>query len=684
MTTSPLTRVLMLGWAGVIMALFYWIHKPITPDRTEALGGAVLDIFLLGLLLSLAGGLGLRVGRPALVDLSRAERSAAAALLGLGALSVGVLAVGVVSLHPLLMWACLLGGLVLLARDVRAWWGEVLACWRGFDASEPWAGLLRAFGGLVLGMALLMALAPETGFDALTYHLVGPAHWVAEGRIVALSGNHFFGFPGLMTTLYTAKFALLGGAVGSAAMLHWAVGGALVALCGGYAARRFGAWAGLLAGTFILMVPSIWVLLGWAYVDLATAAYGMLAFIALDQWRASRGLAVLVLAGAAVGLAMSAKYNALLLGIAGGLYVLAHARRGVLRPGLIYVGVASLVLAPWLLRNLAFFDNPVYPFGPEAYEWDALKSTWYTGAEEAPLRRFPALVLPIFITPTLIGVISGDIFNNTLSPVFLMFIPFLALTWRHLPADWRPALRNLLWLVLLMHLFWLITSGLSRFGAQGRFMYPMLGWVAVLAAASLEGLRHWPTKPLDIAWMMRALLGVMLVFTLLDYTTGMRPDPDTQTLQASTRQNHFLASRAVEVVTGTLSEQGFLEHSLGTHYGTMQRLNDLTDGAHILFLWETRSFYCDEPRLTCQEDTILYRWWHERRTQGDGSPEALIAAWDAAGVTHVLVWETGREFEFENNPLFTEQDITAWEALAERLALVEALYDDDYRLYRLP
>ncbi|MFP4321125.1 MAG: glycosyltransferase family 39 protein [Anaerolineales bacterium] len=684
-----LARGLSLLWVTLILLLFYWIHKPLTPTRAAIVGGALLDVLLVGLMLSVGGGIGWRLMGGALARLSRIEGAALACALGLGVLSVAWLAVGVVWLHPISAWAVLLILLGLTFRQIIAWWRLLWDAARAFDPTVIWARGLRAFIILVLGMGLVMALAPPTAFDALTYHLVGPDLWLAEGRITALPGNHFFGFPGLVNTLYAGKLALGDGRLVGVSVVHWAFGLLLILLTGGYAARRFGAWAGLLAGAFLLTVPSLWLTLGWAYVDLAVAAYAMLAFIALDTWREHDSDIWLIIGACGAGLAMSAKYNALLMAVALGLYIVAYNRgrraATILRAGALYVAVASLVLAPWLLRNLAFFENPVYPFGPETYDWDALKNTWYTGAERAPLRELPALILPIFITPTIAGVEGSGIFNATLSPVFLMLIPLLALSWRHLHPEWRGPLTGLLGLVGVLHLFWLVTAGLSVYGAQTRFMFPLLGWVAVLAAASLEGLRSLSPKPLDIAWMMRAFVLLVFAFTIMDYLGGTRPLPDTPGLQGSTQTNHFLAGRTLEAVVGTIDEETYLNHTLGTHYATMQYLNgELPEGARVLFLWETRSLYCDETRITCIEDTVLYRWWHARRVHGDGSAEDILAAWQTEGITHVLVWETGREFEFDRNPSFTAQDMATWDALSARLVLQDELFDATYRLYTLP
>ena len=290
-----------------------------------------------------------------------------------------------------------------------------------------------------------------------------------------------------MNALYAGQMALVFGRLTGAAVLHWTVGGLFLMAVYGYAARRFSAWIGLLAVAIILTVTSLWLQMSWEYVDLMTTAYGMLTFIALDQWRRmdTGPMRWIILAGVFVGLAMSAKYNAVMLGVVAGVFILVYGRREAIPAGLVFAGVAALVLAPWLLRNLAFYDNPVYPFGPLAGEWDDLSREWYTKIDHAPLRDAPAFVAPIFLTPTFLGIEGAEIFSATIGPLFLLLIPMLLITWKSIDAEWRRTVIGMLVMILPFHVLWLFMAYISVFGAQIRFVFPMFGWLAIMAAVAL-------------------------------------------------------------------------------------------------------------------------------------------------------------------------------------------------------
>ena len=117
---------------------------------------------------------------------------------------------------------------------------------------------------------------------------------------------------------------------------------------------------------------------------------------------------------------------------------------------------------------------------------------------------------------------------------------------------------------------------------------------------------------------------LVFVFTLIDHFSGTRPEEDDDGLRGTTLVSHFVETRAVEYLIGAIDEDEYLGHRLGQYSVAMNRLNELPDDSHILFVWETRSLYCDERRITCDEDAVLMRWWRDRRRFGDGSAEDIL------------------------------------------------------------
>ncbi len=697
----PYTLGAAVLWMVLVLLVYYWIHKPLpvgdflgetefglpTAAIFTNLGGALLDTLVVMVMVAVSGGLGRRVmalivGRES--ELAQRGRFAMEALLGLGILGNLILVVGLVWLHAVSV-GLLLAGLAIVTRQaIRNWLADLRAVLRDVQTiKNRWNRWLMIFIVFNLMLAFIMALAPPTQFDSLTYHLVGPQHWLREGRFVSLQGSHFFGFPQLINTLFAGHVALTFGRLTGAALLHWAIGVLTLIAVGSYGMRRFSARVGLLAVTILLTATSIWLQFTWPYVDLAAMGFGFAAYVALENWRMQQhSQRWLILGAVFVGLAMSVKYPLVVLGIAAGVYILVFSqRKQIIRNGLILVGVATIILVPWLLRNLVFYDNPVYPYGPATAEWDELMREWYTSSEGALLKQLPALWITMPVSSTFVGIDGAGGFAATIGPLFLLLIPMLLITWRWLDEAWRHHLKGMLPFIGVFAAVWMVASALTIYGAQTRLWYAMFPLLALWAAVGFDSLRLLPKKPLDFSFVLSAMVGMVLAFTAFDHVRGTRPESGT--LEGTTLVSHFLESGAHNYLLGAWDEDDYLDMWLGWYIVTMRQINELPEDSRVLFLWETRSLYCNEADVTCLEDWVLLRWWHARRTIGDGSAEAIIDHWRQQGVTHVLVREEGRDFEFENNDFLTDEDKAEWSRVPDLLAELWR-GSDSYTLYTVP
>jgi hypothetical protein len=123
-------------------------------------------------------------------------------------------------------------------------------------------------------------------------------------------------------------------------------------------------------------------------------------------------------------------------------------------------------------------------------------------------------------------------------------------------------------------------------------------------------------------------LGLVLALTVIDMgllTLGIRPWP---------------------YLVGLETRDAYLTRRLGAYYETMQQIDQvLPPEATIVFLWEPRTYYCQRD---CRPDSILDTFPH--LVDRYGSAEAIVRAWQQAGVTHVLIHRSGLEFVVNESP----------------------------------
>ncbi len=680
-----------LVWLVIVILLYYYVHRPITPAFMSAFGGALVDSASTLLFVIIAGGVG-RTIRHRIFDLSALsipEQIAIDALGGFGILALFILIIGAVNLSMISIALLLLVIGIVTYRHIWSWIQDIQQWIHSWHFDTTWKRGLALFIGINLALGWLMALLPPTAFDTLTYHLVGPKLWVAEGRFVHLPHNHFFAFPALLHTLYSGQMALLLGRITAAATLQLAI--TLLGLCGlvGYASRRFSRNAGMFCTAVFLSGTSFWLLLSWAYVDLVVMAFAAISFIAIDEWRANRyeNMQWLTLAAIFVGFTLSNKYNAFAWAIIMGLYILNYRWRtgwkASIKDSFLYAVIVIIVLSPWLMRNIMMYSNPIYPFGPPTGEWDELSNQFYFPDNREFLEERWWFIAFMPLTATFLGVGGTGLFDLTIGPLYLMLCPLLLWTWQSFEPEARTRIKSISFLIAWGFIFWTFTALRSHYGLQTRLVSYLFPPLIVMAAVAFEQLKVLPPKPLNVAFVIRALVAFVLVLTLINHFVGRRQREGVNFIENTTTQSHFIDQRGLEYLAGILNQREFLEHRLGWYSKAIDAVNALPDGSHILFLWETRSLYCDEPRLYCEEDTILMRWWHDRRDIGDGTAQAILDSWQQRGITHILVWETGRDYEFRNTRLFTEGDKTEWEKIPPLLEIAWQA-ENIYTLYALP
>lgn len=278
------------------------------------------------------------------------------------------------------------------------------------------SGWVMLGAGLVYLIAVPYALTPSIQSDELRYHLAAPATWLALGRIEYLPNQAFSNFPFLVEMLFMIALALQGAE--GAHMVHLAFlesCAVLIALLAWLLIRETtprgpriddGPGPGTrtlagLAGVAFAAIPTATILACWSFVDIATCAYFLAMAYVGGLMLVSRRPPPAWMMGVMAGGAMGTKYSMIPLCIAVALCFmpLLAAARGVasLRSFMPALGLALVLVAPWLVRNALWTGNPVYPlaysvFGGE--DWSAQNADFY--AAKAAEKGFSATATPVF------------------------------------------------------------------------------------------------------------------------------------------------------------------------------------------------------------------------------------------------------------------------------------------------
>jgi len=254
-----------------------------------------------------------------------------------GAAALSVIVFGLCAVHLAYPLVFLLSGAGILACSrLSGGWPPV--------AIKPRLPLLAFLPFLAL--YFFHAMAPEASPDGSAYHLGLVARYLDAHGFVRITDNFYAAFPGAIEMLFLHAFAF--GQHSAAALVHLAF---LIALT--WQLYRY-SWP---AALLVFASPVVGIDAASAYNDVALASIGFTLFHLLDKHAAESGklpYAIGMLAGFAVATKLTA-FLAIPWAIG---WIALRSRRCVV----IAAACAAVVLAPWLIKNWLWLQNPVAPF----------------------------------------------------------------------------------------------------------------------------------------------------------------------------------------------------------------------------------------------------------------------------------------------------------------------------------
>jgi len=350
-------------------AVFSWGYF----DRFP-LPGFLVKIYLMmlaSLVAASAWGLGsLLISRSLLTLLSIEEALVITTVTGFGVLSLSMFVMGAFNL-----WTRL-GAIILIGIGLFAAWPRWKAA-KLFSTPGDWdrtkidkVPLFLIMIGV--GLSALITFSPVTYYDSLVYHFKLPQIYIQSGHWIGETELIYSTFPQMMEMIWTLGMLLAGDVMAN--LLGWIIAmlgvGAVYSFGKRFLGRKTAGWSAAL----LLTMPAYLLLSSGGYIDVGLTVYAFLSFYLLCLWASlsprdplkTQFTRLLSLSGFLAGCAISSKYTGAIPWGIGALFILWQTSSLKLNKMMacqaIYSGSALLVFSPWLLKNLYYVGNPIFPF----------------------------------------------------------------------------------------------------------------------------------------------------------------------------------------------------------------------------------------------------------------------------------------------------------------------------------
>ncbi len=321
------------------------------------------------------------------------------------------------------------------------------------------------------------AMAPEMSPDGITYHLGLVSHYYQWHGFRQITTSMYANLSQGMEMLFLFAFAF--GRHSAAALVHWSFLMALPLLMVRYARRFELGAAGIVGGLLVFLSPIAGVDGSSAYNDVGVACVLFGLFYLLQLANPDRALLVAV--GLLAGFSYALKYTA---GLAIP-YALAQTRR----KALIVLVFATAMVAPWLIKNVIYAQNPVAPFFNAWFPNPYMKVD-FEQEYARDMRHFNDVAysqIPLELT------VRGQLLGGLLGPVFLL-LPLSLLALRYSAGRQTLAAAVLFSLPYAANIgtrflipslpFWALALGLAFRNSQS----------AALALVLAHALASWPAS----------------------------------------------------------------------------------------------------------------------------------------------------------------------------------------------
>lgn len=539
---------------------------------------------------------------------------------------------------PIRHWLLLIFAIFLVLVVLK----ETKNFFKFFDPSKLNNLNIRNIGivDLVLGASipilllppLLEVFTPPYSWDALVYHLTVPRIYLEHQGFGYIPLNVYSNMPMNIDMLYLICLRFFDDVI--AKMLHCALGLLLGLGMINFSRHYLRSWRPGAGATIILLTnPMVNYEYGVAFIDVGMAFFMFIAFYsALKSMTSHESRARvdwLILSGLFCGFLTGAKYT----GIFSAFAILAvllsgviwkrklqssyNTKTWVIAVVIIFWCVASL-LSPWLIKNVVFTGNPLYPmfyslFGGK--DWSIYMSRQLIDWQHSIGQG--RTIIDYFLLPIRIFTISKYDYKHFAGPMCPAILVAFGVSLLVCPREHRR------W-------FWLLIVGFIGFfipwslGAQQvRFLIPAIPLLALASALFIAGAKK-------TTWQKNLILSVLVIILIFGIYYNF----------PQFRMN----LKNLPMIFGKETRGEFLSSRVRS-FRCFKYLEQVTDkNDTIVFLYENKGYYLRRPFLA---DGMYETSFFIDRAVTLGSTDRFAQWLRSAGIDYILVNE------------FTRKDIVA-------------------------
>jgi hypothetical protein len=502
---------------------------------------------------------------------------------------------------------------------------------RSTDGEVRFEAFLVGLVAVLIIAVVILCCVPPVSKDALVHHLAVPKLYLRHGGMYEIPFMPFSYYPMNLDLLYLIPLSLGNDIVPK--YIHFAFAMLTAYLIFSYLKRRASKNYALLGVLFFLSIPIIVKLSITVYVDLGLIFFSTASLLLLLKWiEVGFRLKWLVVSALFCGLAAGTKYNGLITVYLLTLFVpfvfsrYSHRTKpsffSAAGYGMLFVSVALLVFAPWMIRNYLWANNPIFPlyehlFNPQnttttntgglfAYRSLIYHETWWEMA---------LLPIRVFLEGQ-----DGNpqYFDGKLNP-FLILLPFCAFF--RVKED-TPIIKNEKTIILAFACLFFATAFFTS-DMRIRYISPIIPPLIIL---SVFGVRKIVSIISELQERRSRYVGLAALFLVLSFCFSLNA--------------HYIFTQYKDVdpfsyLRGAVSRDEYID-KYRPEYPVLRYINrSLNPEAKILFVFMgNRGYYCDREYVF---DMVSNRSLLCQLVKRSCKPEEILQGLRSNGITHMLI-----------------------------------------------